>query len=237
MKLGGSAELIDGLIEETEGIAERVWEIVRRIEEGGRARAEDAQVDLGAEEGDAQPEGGEGVAVRAGHALDQVMQAEAAQIVGHRAARVGGEVAAEQGGDVGAEVTVAEAGREVGEAAECLKQRQDAWVAELEGRDTLAILLARGLELSEGVLTQRAGVTDALDGEHLLVDPGARGSQLRQGLQRLAGLEVGRVVDGSLGPERALLFEVLLDVGVLVRDVQAGRDAGGDDPGSIAVRR
>ena len=38
-----------------------------------------------------------------------------------------------------------------------------------------------------------------------------------------------RVVDRGLGPQRALLFEVLLDVGVLVLDVQAGGDARGDD--------
>ena len=47
MELRGGAELVDGLIEETEGVAERVWKVVWRIDERGRARAQDAQVDGG----------------------------------------------------------------------------------------------------------------------------------------------------------------------------------------------
>jgi hypothetical protein len=79
-------------------------------------------------------------------------------------------------------------------------------------------------------------VADALDGEHLLVDAGARGPHLWEGFEGLLGLEVGRVVDGGFGPARPLLLEVLLDVGVLVRDVQAGSDPGGDDASPVAVR-
>ena len=63
------------------------------------------------------PLGGEGVAVRPGHAPDQAMQAESAEIVGHRAGGVGGQVAAEQGSDQRTEVTVAEAAGQVSEAA------------------------------------------------------------------------------------------------------------------------
>ncbi len=85
-------------------------------------------------------------------ALDQAVQSE---VVGHRAARVGGEVAAEEGGDVGAQLAVAEAGQEMGEAAEGLEQRQDPRVAEAKRRDTLAVLLARDLELTERVLAQQ----------------------------------------------------------------------------------
>jgi hypothetical protein len=43
-----------------------------------------------------------------------------------------------------------------------------------------------------------------------------------QGRQALGALEVGRVVDRRLGAQRALLFEVLLDVRMLELDVQAG---------------
>src|SRR5690349_6024327 len=164
-------------------------EVVGGINEGGRAWAQDAQMNLGAEEGDAEAEASEGIAVGPGHSLDQAMQAEASQVVSHRAARVGGEVAAEQRRDLWTQVAVAEAGREVSEAAQGLEQRQDARVAKAQGRDALAVPLARSLELGEGILAQRAGVADALDGEHLLVDAGARGPQPRQGLQGLLGLE------------------------------------------------
>ena len=129
------------------------------------------------------------------------------------------------------------AGREVGEAAGRLEQRQDARVAEAEGRDPLRPLAARGLELRERVLAEWAVPAEALGREHLLVDPRARRPRLRQGLERLAGLEVGRVVDGGLGPERPPLLEGLLDGGGLGRDVQAGGDPGGEHPGPIAVRR
>ena len=179
MEVRGSDEVVDGLIEPAEGVPERVRQVIGGIDEGGRARAEDAQVDLGAEEGDAQPEAGEGVAVRPGHAFDEAVQAEASEIVGHRAARVGGEAAAEQGRDVRAEVTVAEADREMREAAQGLEEGHHPWVTEAQGRDAPAVLLARGLELGEGVLAQRAGVADALDGQQLLVDAGTRGPQLR----------------------------------------------------------
>src|SRR5262245_8549603 len=103
MELSGGTELIDGLVESAEGIAERMRKAVGGIDECGRAWAEDAQVDLGAEEGDAEAEAGEGVAVGPGHALDHPVEAEPSQIVGHGAARVGGEVAAEQGGDLGSQ--------------------------------------------------------------------------------------------------------------------------------------
>jgi len=39
LELSGGAELIDGLIEESEGVAERVRQVVGRIDEGGRAWA------------------------------------------------------------------------------------------------------------------------------------------------------------------------------------------------------
>src|SRR6266498_3650201 len=111
-------------------------------------------MDLGREEGDAQAEAGEGVAMGPSDALDETVQAEASEVIGHRATRVGGEVAAQEGGDVRAQVAIAEAGREMSEAAERLEQCHHARVAEAEGRDALGALLTWGLQLSEHVLVQ-----------------------------------------------------------------------------------
>ena len=86
MELRGGAELVDGLIEEPQGVAERVREVVWWIEEGGGAWEQDTQVDLGAEEGDAEAEAGEGGAVSPGNSLDEPVQTKASEIVGHRAA-------------------------------------------------------------------------------------------------------------------------------------------------------
>ena len=78
-----------------------------------------------------------------GHALDQAVQAKASEVVGHSAARIGGEIAADEACDVWAEVAVAEAGREMSEAAERLEEGEDARVAKAQGWDPPAVLLTR----------------------------------------------------------------------------------------------
>ena len=83
-----------------------------------------------------------------------------------------------------AEVAVAEAAREMGEAAEGLEERHDARVAEAQGGDALAGLDGGGLEPVEGVLGQHAVVTDALDLEQLAVDGVAEVAQVRRGCRR-----------------------------------------------------
>src|ERR1700681_4373869 len=57
---------------------------------------------------------------------------------------------------------------------------------------------------------------------------------MRQGLETLRALEVERVVDGRLRPQRALLLEVLLDVRVLELDVQARCYPAGDHARLVA---
>ena len=95
---------------------------------------------------------------------------------------------------------------------------------------------AGSVELGEGILAQEQAWLTRSTASTLLVDARRWPRRLREGFEGLLGLEVGRVIDGGLGPERPLLLEVLLDVGVLVLDVQAGGDPGGDDAGPIAVR-
>ena len=110
--------------------------------------------------------------------MDQAFEAQAAQVVGHLRGGVG---PAEQGRDLGAEVAVAEAAREMREAAEGLEQRHDARVAEAQGRDALAVLDGGLLEAIEGVLGQHAVVADALDFEQLAVDVVPQVAQVRRG--------------------------------------------------------
>ena len=57
---------------------------------------------------------------------------------------------------------------------------------------------------------------------------------MRQVRHGLGHVEIPRIVDGRLGPQRPLLFEVLLHVGALVRDVQTRLDPIGDHPHAIA---
>jgi hypothetical protein len=83
---------------------------------------------------------------------------------------------------------------------------------------------------------QAAGVVQLLRLEEAGVDLFANRAQMVQGRQRFGRLEVFGVVDGGFCPQSAPQFEVLLDVGVLVADVQARRHAGGDDSGVVAAR-
>src|SRR5258708_40109238 len=69
------------------------------VEKSGPSGAEDAQEDLGAEEGDAEAVAGNGVSVGFGDTGDQSLGTKAAQIVGQAAARVVVPLPAEQGGD------------------------------------------------------------------------------------------------------------------------------------------
>ena len=120
------------------------------------------------------------------------------------------------------ELAVAEAARQMGEGAEGLEQRHHARIAEAQRGDALAGLDGGLLQAVEGVLGQDAVVTEALDLEQLAIDGVAEVAQVRQVVDGLPDVEVHRVVDGGFGAERVLLFEVLLDVGGLVLDVEAG---------------
>src|SRR5205823_13008312 len=62
-------------------------------------------------------------------------------------------------------------------------------------------------------------------------------AQIGQVNHTLPGIEVTGIVDGGFRPEGPLLFEVLLDMGMLVLDVETGVDPIGDDPGAVAKRR
>lgn len=80
-------------------------------------------------------------------------------------------------------------------------------------------------------------MTEALDFEELAIDLLAEIPEKREVVDRLGDMKVLGVVDRRLGPQRALLFEVLLDVGVLVFDRQTRLHAVGDHAGPIPVGR
>ena len=150
-------------------------------EQRGPVRPEDAQIELGVEEGDFEPVAGGGVAMRLRNAMDQPLEAEPSQVVGHLG---GGVRAPEERFDVGAEVAVAKAARQMGEGAEGLEQRHDARVAEAQRGDALAVFDGRALQPVERVLGQDAVVTDALDFEELAIDLVARGRAGAAGCRR-----------------------------------------------------
>lgn len=122
-------------------------------------------------------------------------------------------------------------------AREGLEERHDARIAKPQGGDALPVFEGGSLQAIERILGQDAVVTEALDFEELAIDLLAEIPEKRQVVDRLGDIEVVAVVDRRLGPQRTLLFEVLLDVGVFVFDMQTRLHAVGDHAGSIPVGR
>jgi len=212
-------EVGKGSINAGKGLLERARERIRRIGQGGRAGAEDPQVELGEEESDVEAEGGDEVAGRVRDALEEAFEPEAPEVVAHGTARVGGQVPAEEGRDHRSQIAVAEASGQVGEMTQPLEEGHHAGIPEAQGRSTLAGFDSRLLQAIQPVLVDHARVTGPLGVEEPLVDGVTDGAELSETGQTFPHGEVGRVIDGRFGAERPLFFEVLLDVGVFVLDL------------------
>ena len=145
-------------IEVIERGAQGARELVVDRQQGGPFRTQDAEVELGVEKGRFQPVRRGGIAVCVRHPVDQSLEAEPAQVIGHLR---GGVRAAQEGFDVWTEVAVPEALREMREAGDRLTDRHDARIAEAQGRCPLPRLDGRLLEPIECVLRQHALVADA----------------------------------------------------------------------------
>jgi hypothetical protein len=75
-----STESADFSVELEKGQTQGTRDLVEGLGEGGPAGTEDAQVDLGLEEGGAKAVAGDRVAVGGGNAVDEALEAEAAQV-------------------------------------------------------------------------------------------------------------------------------------------------------------
>src|SRR5437899_4716754 len=110
-----------------------------------------------------------------GQALDQSMQAQAAQLVAHAP---WGDVLgppSEQDGERLAQVLVGESARDEDEHEYRVEQRLSVGVSETQRGDTLSVDLTRTLQALEGVVAQRAVVADLVDLLHPLRLCGERG--------------------------------------------------------------
>ena len=142
---------------------------------GVEERSQDAGVDLGVEERHPKPLGGRDVGVGVRHPLDEPVEAEAAQVIGHL---VGGVVPPEQPGDEPAKASVGEAGDGVDDHAQGAGQGHGAWIAEAQSSGSLAPSVV-GLV---GALEQRradgTALTGTLDHKQAVVDLARLGDQL-----------------------------------------------------------
>jgi hypothetical protein len=102
----------------------------------GHHRRAPVGVRAGVEDGDCHAVGGEGVGVGVWDPLDEAVDAQASQVVGHLS---GGVVPPEQPGDQPAKALVGEAGDGVDEHGEGAGQGHGAWIPEAQGSGSLAL--------------------------------------------------------------------------------------------------
>jgi len=229
------ADVLDFGVELEEGGTKGTGDgILVLVEESGPSGAEDAQKELGAEEGDAEAVAGDGVSVGVGETSDEALEAKTAEIVGHAAEGVGVSWPAEEVSDLGSEVTVSETVLDVVEDAEGMEEGHDAGIAEAEPWGTLVVLQGGALQPIESVLGEGAVVVDPFQLQEFAIDASGDATQVAQVFDGFGGAEVAGFVDGGFGSECSPLLEVLLDVGVLEGDVETGIHAIGDYAGAIA---
>jgi len=225
---------LDGPIQLLECGAERARQGIVGWHQGGPGRPEDSQIEFAIEESDLEAVRGDRVAMGAGDPMEEPLESEAAEIVGHLGRGIG---MPEQSRDLGTQLAVANAAGEMSEGGERLKDRHDAGVTEAEGRDALPGGDRGLLELIERRLSEDAVLTESFDFQEFPIDRVPELVEIGEIGDRLADGEILGVVEGGLGPQGAFLFEVLLDVRRFVLDVEARGDALGDDASAVAEGR
>ena len=198
----GVEETVDGGQGATGGGTEVREECVER-----ECGAEDAVLQLDQGQGGSGPPGGDAVAMALGHAFDQALEAEAAEVVG----RLGGGIgsAATQVWKHRADVSSAEAqwgeGAD-GEAAEGGLQGEGPGVAEAQGRHALTFHDGRCEHLVDTRDVLQAPGGGFLRREQATVEGAAECDELGQVLQGTPDANVIGVVDGGLGAQGAALL-------------------------------
>jgi len=130
-------------------------------------RSEKSFVELGVEDGDSQSFGGEDVRVGLRDPLDEAVEAEAGQVVGHL---VGCVLPPEQPGHQPAKALVGEAGDGVDEHDEGAGQGHGAWVPEAQGSGSLALPYVGLVDALEERRADGTALTGTFDHKQTTVD-------------------------------------------------------------------
>ena len=95
---------------------------------------------------------------------------------------------------------------------------------------SLALLVVGLVDALKERRADGTALTGTLDHKQPLVDLAGVEDELGEVVKAASDAEVGWVVDDRLDPERAAVFEVLLDAGMLVAKVDSHFGAAGHDP-------
>ena len=138
--------------------------------------------------------------MRVGEPLDEAVETETAEVVGHPALGKLAGSEAQEWSEVLAQVAVGEPRGQETEDDQGREERLDTILLEAEGGGALAVDHDRLGNLSKGVRAEVAIMADPLDVQETSIGPEADLPQRGQVRQPLADPEVARVVDGGLGP-------------------------------------
>src|SRR4051794_3417347 len=170
-------------------------------------------------------------------ALDQPVQAQAAQVIGDASRRELARFKPEQWSKVLAEMAVSECALDENKQQQDMQQPLHPRVGEAQCCRALSIDHDSPLQVLERCFADEAVVADALDVEQTPVGSKADLAQFREIFDAPADIEVAGVVDGRLSSKRLSLLMILLDAGFLVIDVQRRNYAIGDDAGAKPAGR
>lgn len=197
------------------------------------AWSEDAKVEASVKICGANAESGQHISLGAGETANEAFQAKASQVVGHGARGVGVQVPAEKGGDMTTKLGVSKAGGEVEEQTEGMEEGHDAKIGKTKGGGFLVPVAGGMLELVELAGFEEVG-GESLRIQELQVGLVGEVAKLGKVFQALVEVEISGLVDGGFGSQSFFLFEVLLDMGIFVFQMEAGVDTNGDDAGAVS---
>ena len=157
-------------------------------------------------------------------ALDQTVQAKPVQVVGHLAR---GYVVRDFPQQMSPMVSQFAVGKTSGQETKHQKGAEQGLygcVGEPQSAGSLSINLDRFINPVECVFSKGAILADPLDVQKTSVGLEAEPPQGGQVRQPFADVEVSGVIDRGLGPQGAVLLEVLLDPRMLLVNMQRGND-------------
>src|SRR6266508_3143195 len=222
---------VEFAVDDLEGASEldRSWWLV-----GGEEWSEEPVVDLGVEDRPAHAVGGEVVGVGVRQSADEPFEPEASQVI--RGLR-GGVEAVERRAHPGTKTPIGEADGGVHHRTEGAGQCHDAGVSEAERRSPLALVDGgQGDALQERGRDGKA-LADTLDLQQPAVGGAGFGLEVGEVVEAALAADVVGLVDHRFDAQRPAFFQVLLDAGVLVEDVDGDVGAAGDDlDGKLAGR-
>ena len=185
-------------------------------------------MDFGEEDGGSDSFGCHHIGVGVRHALDQAVESESAQVIGHLVHAV---VVAEESGHQPAKALVGKTGDGVDDTTQGAGQGHGAWIPEAQGSGSLALPVVGLVDALKERSADGTALAGTFDHKHAMVDLPGLVDELGQMTDPSEKPQVRRLVDDGLDAIGPPFFQVLLDAAVLVTKVHLHLGPGAEHPG------